>query len=297
MVNKHVYMSFQTVEHQLKRPLDIYLDKDSTIKEAFGDFNDWTVEQNGLRFFLNPINRRWLYYDFIHEEWKDTKLIAGDTTDLLERKKGNHGGNRDNTTLILHNGRNTKTVFPVEPNTLIGNGRICDIKLSGLDPETSYVLILQHKGGYTLFKLKDHHSILVNGSQASKGGTSITDGDDISIESIDLKFCTPKSAQTAEPTSTTVFGCRKCGAELSEMIKFCTTCGTPEPTKAVSEKNIETRICPHSKETRQPHQKFCTNCGDKNSVNELNIHVCDKCGHEHCADEKFCTNCGERRDN
>lgn len=56
--------------------------------------------------------------------------------------------------------------------------------------------------------------------------------------------------------------CAKCGAEIDKSAKFCTTCGSPVPSKL---------LCPQCHTELSPETKFCPMCGSaimqENSLN------------------------------
>ncbi len=73
--------------------------------------------------------------------------------------------------------------------------------------------------------------------------------------------------------------CIKCGASISNRVKFCHECGASQ-----------TETCPKCNEAVQKGMKFCTNCGEK-LVKEK---TCSKCGKVLKATTKFCPECGEK---
>ena len=73
--------------------------------------------------------------------------------------------------------------------------------------------------------------------------------------------------------------CIKCGAMISNRVKFCPECGTSQkPT------------CPKCGEEVNKTAKFCPNCGEK-LVKEIS---CPKCGKVCKQGVKFCPECGEK---
>lgn len=73
--------------------------------------------------------------------------------------------------------------------------------------------------------------------------------------------------------------CKKCGAEISNRVKFCSECGASQ---------ID--VCPKCKEPVQKGCKFCSNCGTS-LVKEVK---CPKCGQVQKAVAKFCSECGQK---
>ncbi len=73
--------------------------------------------------------------------------------------------------------------------------------------------------------------------------------------------------------------CKKCGAEISNRVKFCPECGTSQ-----------VEVCPKCKEPIQKGMKFCSNCGES----LIKEKKCPKCGKVLKANAKFCSDCGEK---
>ena len=73
--------------------------------------------------------------------------------------------------------------------------------------------------------------------------------------------------------------CIKCGAQISNRVKFCPECGASQ-----------TETCPKCGEAVHKGSKFCTNCGEK-LVKEK---TCPKCGKVLKVSTKFCPDCGEK---
>jgi len=73
--------------------------------------------------------------------------------------------------------------------------------------------------------------------------------------------------------------CKKCGAEISNRVKFCPECGTSQ---------ID--VCPKCKEPVHKGSKFCSNCG----ASLVKEKKCKKCGKVMKATAKFCDDCGEK---
>jgi len=81
-----------------------------------------------------------------------------------------------------------------------------------------------------------------------------------------------------EPKTNKV-ACVKCGAMISNRVKFCPECGASQnPT------------CPHCGETINKTAKFCPHCGEK-LVKEI---TCPSCGKKVKPGTKFCPDCGEK---
>lgn len=85
------------------------------------------------------------------------------------------------------------------------------------------------------------------------------------------------SAKDSEPSNKVP--CVKCGAMISNRVKFCPECGASQkPT------------CPKCGEEVNKTAKFCPNCGAKLVATVK----CPKCGKECKPTAKFCPDCGEK---
>lgn len=40
-----------------------------TLREAFGDMEEWVTEFGGRKAFLHPQHKQWLWHDTLHQEW------------------------------------------------------------------------------------------------------------------------------------------------------------------------------------------------------------------------------------
>ena len=90
-------------------------------------------------------------------------------------------------------------------------------------------------------------------------------------------FASSMSEAKDEPKTNKV-PCVKCGAMISNRVKFCPECGASQnPT------------CPKCGETVNKTAKFCPHCGEK-LVKEI---TCPSCGKKVKASTKFCPDCGE----
>ncbi|MBQ8431229.1 MAG: SPFH domain-containing protein, partial [Clostridia bacterium] len=73
--------------------------------------------------------------------------------------------------------------------------------------------------------------------------------------------------------------CVKCGAMISNRVKFCPECGASQ---------VET--CPKCGEPVSKNSKFCHNCGESLKKEK----VCPNCGKVCKSNAKFCSDCGEK---
>jgi len=51
---------------------------DQTMRDVFGEMDDWIFELGAWKFLLDPVSRRWLYLDFAHDQYVDTGYSAGE---------------------------------------------------------------------------------------------------------------------------------------------------------------------------------------------------------------------------
>lgn len=73
--------------------------------------------------------------------------------------------------------------------------------------------------------------------------------------------------------------CVKCGANISNRVKYCPECGASQ-----------SQTCPKCGEAVTKGTKFCTNCGEK----LIKEKTCPKCGKVLKTTTKFCPDCGEK---
>ena len=215
-----------SIESRLQTPLAITLKKDDTFRWVFGDLEEWVFDEGNFRFMLNPINRRWLFWDNFHNDWEDTGYYAGevefvwDGEKLLTKELSKPkilSRFKSIAELVTSNDLTQK--YPILANTLIGNERNCDIKI---DETNVNALILQHAGGFTFFALGKKDATFVNNNIVPQEGILLDDGDKIVLGDTELIF--KKISQPKQETLVKKF-CPYCGAKIKEGQKFCTACG------------------------------------------------------------------------
>ena len=91
-------------------------------------------------------------------------------------------------------------------------------------------------------------------------------------------FSESVSSAKDEPKTNKV-PCVKCGAMISNRVKYCPECGASQNPN-----------CPHCGEPVNKTAKFCPHCGEK-IVKDL---VCNSCGVKVKPGTKFCPDCGEK---
>lgn len=116
-----------------------------------------------------------------------------------------------------------------------------------------------------------------------------------------------------------VVRCENCGAEMSGVVAFCTSCGTPMPKKI--NMNVEEMIkCSHCGSMVAKDMRFCTSCGKPMIIPSPNSQTeqatstehssgpveevvtqptsknCHKCGTTLALDALFCFQCGEKQE-
>lgn len=271
MVASTDHYTFSDIEKRLKTPIAVDLTEGLTVSQVFGEMDDWKVEAGGMLFFLNPINRCWLLFDNIHNDWRDTGRFAGellkDSSENPEKdtKPEEQISNDCHSKAMLTQQGEGKEgeYYCLSPQTLIGNGRNCDIKLLDSPKGVHLALILEHSGGYSILRLDENYHVTVNGKLVGGSGALINEGDIVNINNTILKFCLPVSSQKSVSTPVSIFRCKSCRAEFDEKMKFCTACGTPDPQAVKSCGNIDMNTCPHCSEKVEQQQKFCTSCGER----------------------------------
>ena len=269
-----------SIEIRLQNPLQTYLKKDDTFQQVFGDLDEWVFQEGIFRFLLNPINRRWLFWDEFHNDWEDTGYYAGEVEfvwdgEKLVSKKVNNPKISPNfepiTEMISVNDSSQK--YPIFPNTLIGNERNCDIKIENSDTKA---LILQHTGGHTFFGIGDRDAILVSHKLVPPEGILLHEGDHVTLGKTEFYFMNIPQHKEAKNTGidevvietkqkqkkikqkdTTRLQCSNCHAELKEGQKFCTVCGTKVDNE------VTKKFCPKCGVEIKKGQNFCTVCGEK----------------------------------
>lgn len=263
----------KNIEAILGIPLNIVLKREATFKQIFGDFEEWIFEEGIFKFLLNPINRRWLFWDQVHNDWEDTGYYAGevefvwDGEKLLTKKISNPNIFHDHSPLAkMIKVDDSTQKYPIFANTLIGNERNSDIKIEDTDIKA---LILQHAGGHTLFGMGDKGTILINHKSVPQEGILLHDGDQVTLGKAEFNFINisqdekPKNTETKQEQKKTQqkhiskLLCNTCHAELHKGQKFCTACGTKVDSEATKQ------FCPQCGVEIKKGQNFCTGCGVK----------------------------------
>ena len=52
---------------------------DQTMRDVYGELAEWTFQLGPWEFLLNPLDRRWYYLDFAHDQYLETGYGAGET--------------------------------------------------------------------------------------------------------------------------------------------------------------------------------------------------------------------------
>jgi hypothetical protein len=61
---------------------------DQTMRESYGEMDDWIFHLGPWEFLLDPASRRWLYLDLAHNEYLDTGYGAGEAVFELAGEVG-----------------------------------------------------------------------------------------------------------------------------------------------------------------------------------------------------------------
>lgn len=214
-----------SIESRLQTPLTITLKKDDTFRRVFGHLEEWVFNEGGFRFMLNPINRRWLFWNRFHDDWKDTGYYAGevefvwDGKKLLTKEENDPKRSFDPESIAeMLSVDDPDQKYTIFANTLIGNERNCDIKIEDSNVKA---LILQHAGGFTFFTLGKKDTTFVNNNIVPQEGILLEDGDKLVLGKTELIF--KKISQPKQETFVKQF-CPYCGAKIKEDQKFCTSC-------------------------------------------------------------------------
>jgi len=86
MSNKaHQVKTQQQIEDQLNRlPPKETWDSEAGLSSLFGSQEDWILSLGPRKLFLNPANRRWLFFNLSYEDWVDTGYEAGEVVFVLK---------------------------------------------------------------------------------------------------------------------------------------------------------------------------------------------------------------------
>ena len=270
----------KSIEALLEVPISIVLKREATFKQIFGDIEDWVFEEGIFRFMLNPVNRRWLFWDRFHNDWEDTGYYAGevkfvwDGNKLLTPKASSSTSDPDreaDAKMVVVN--DSAKEYPIFANTLIGNERNCDIKIEDTE---SKGLILQHAGGFSFFAFGKKDVILVNHKLVPQEGVLLHEGDQVTLGK--TEFCFVNISKTEETK----------GVETDDVI-----IKTKQGKTKIKQQHTLKLQCNNCHTELYEGQKFCTDCGRKID-NEVSKKFCQNCGAEIKKDQKFCTGCGEK---
>jgi ribosomal protein L40E len=66
------------LEEKAKRIRASPIDETKTVKEVFGDWQEWTFQLGLRRFLLNPLTGEWFVCDPVHETWISTEYHTGE---------------------------------------------------------------------------------------------------------------------------------------------------------------------------------------------------------------------------
>ena len=292
------------IEIHLQTPLETVLKKDNTFKQTFGNLKEWIFQEGIFLFMLNPINRRWLFWDSFHNDWEDTGYYAGEVEFVWENEKLLTKEISVPKTILnfdpiaeLVTSNDLAQKYPLPANTLIGNERNSDIKIEETDIQA---LILQHAGGFTFFSLGKKDAIFVNYNTVPQEGVLLHDGDRIILGKTEFNFM---NISKSEGDTGLEIENMKTDSEVAELeiekeeeiIYKDENASQPASEKREREIAVESLVtslnkCPSCGAPVSKNQKFCTNCGYKLPTTMF----CPNCGAEFKAGAKFCTQCGAK---
>ncbi|MFA5267006.1 MAG: zinc ribbon domain-containing protein [Methanoregula sp.] len=67
----------KSVEERYEQIKNIPVNPDKSAGEQFGEMDSWMFTLGEYRMFLNPMTRRWYFFDRVHNYWKDINAPAG----------------------------------------------------------------------------------------------------------------------------------------------------------------------------------------------------------------------------
>jgi hypothetical protein len=191
MVSKSDPSKQVKIETRLFQPIPKTLNSSMTIREVYGEIDEWIFELGAYQLLLNPFNRRWLYYDSVHDSWEDTGYNLGEVrfyfdSDELQIEKIPPEDQivppQTEFKLVVVYGPSEGEEFPLSPQTLIGTDEVNDIQLHEKDVSDHHAMVLQHIGGYTMVMLKHEYDTYLNGTQV-RDLVELQEEDSISIGS------------------------------------------------------------------------------------------------------------------
>jgi hypothetical protein len=77
MVKQGMSPGQKAVEDRFETIQNNPVDQEKTPVELFGEMESWIFTLGEYRLFLNPVTRRWYYFDQAHNDWKDMNAPAG----------------------------------------------------------------------------------------------------------------------------------------------------------------------------------------------------------------------------
>ena len=145
-----------------------------------------------------------------------------------------------------------------------------------LDERTKLGVLEDKMGTYTQYQsAKAIRDAAQNPSGGNLAGLGVGLGAGANLSHV---FSESMSTVKDEPKTNKV-PCVKCGAMISNRVKFCPECGAGQNP-----------VCPKCGEMVNKTAKFCPHCGEK-LVKEI---TCPSCGKKVKAGTKFCPDCGEK---
>jgi len=240
MVGKSDPKSQVQIETRLFQPISQPLSSSMTIQEVFGEIDEWIFELGSYQLFLNPFNRRWLYYDTVHDSWEDTGYNLGEVRFFFEADElriekilpeDQIVAPQTELKLVAVHGPVEGREFPLSPQTLIGAEKVNDIQLNEKEVSDHHAMVLQHNEGFSMIVLKREYGTYLNGTEVSDL-VELHEGDSISFGS--TTFVVEKTCQdhdsfgvqtTGEVDVLNEISCPVCMKNVPADSKYCNHCG------------------------------------------------------------------------
>lgn len=187
------------LEARLERGWQAFRGGEATVGEAFGEHESWEIELEGHRVRLDPLLRRWLWFNGADRWWDDSGVGPGEA--VLLPLGGLIGARR----------------LPAVPSRQAAVADWCVVR----------------RGSRILGPVPASELQNVLGSGEPDPATVVWRTTDVrwrsAAEMVDAATSTPTSARpaAATPAPPPARFCVHCGARMVEGARFCVGCGSP----------------------------------------------------------------------